>query len=84
MIVDRILDRKDNEEFDGYDSYNAEKFYFDVLHYGKVGEEITLAMDYGTEKDVTEALCRYIIRHDYNLIICDYICSKKWLENALR
>lgn len=84
MIIDRILDRKDNEHYDGYDSYNAKQFYLDVLAYGKIGDSITKAMDYGDEKDVKSALCRYIIDNKYNPEICNYICSKNWLVNAER
>lgn len=80
MIIDRILDRKDNEQYDGYDSYNAKQFYLDVLEYGRIGDQITEAMDYGDEKDVKSALCRYIIDNDYNPEICTFICSKNWLD----
>lgn len=38
-------------------------------------------MDYGTEEEVQEALCRYIIEQEYNPSICDYIRSVKWIEN---
>ena len=82
MIIDRILDRKDNEELDGFDSYNAHDFYFDVLAYGKIGDDITYCMDTGDETDVRLALCRYILRNGYNPDLCTYVHSKKWLVNA--
>lgn len=73
MIIDLILDRKDGEK------YNPNKFYGDCLNYGNIGDNITRSMDSGTETDVKEALCRYVIENDYNLNICKYINRKKWL-----
>lgn len=81
MIIDCILDRKDNEKYDGYDSYNAHDFYIDVLGYGSIGDDITRAMDEGTEEDVKNALCKYIDNNEYNPEIKDYINSKTWLTN---
>ena len=74
MIIDLILDRKD-----GY-NYNVEKFYKDVVSYGEVGFDIARALDSGTEKDVKNALCDYIINNDYNKNICKYINSVNWLD----
>lgn len=79
MIIDRILDRKDSEARTGHDDYRANDFYFEVLCYGKIGDEITRAMDYGTEEDVKNALCRYIDKGEYNPEIKTYINSKAWL-----
>lgn len=73
MIIDRILDRKD-----GF-GYNAREFYFDCLAYGKVGDDITMAMDYGTESDVKRALCNYIDNNGYNPTIKNFINAVKWL-----
>lgn len=79
MIIDRILDRKDNEElFENY-NYNAQDFYFEILGYGKIGNEITLAMDYGTNEDVQNALCNYIDENDYNPQIKNYVNAREWL-----
>ncbi len=79
MIIDRILDRKDREH-DG-EEYIAREFYFDVLGYGQIGDDITMAMDYGTEEDVKRALCSYIDKNDYNPDIKKYINSRMWLTN---
>ena len=79
MIIDLILDRKDNEKLDGKDSYKAHDFYFDVMRYGKIGDEITSAMDYGTEADVKRALCNYIDNNEYNPEIKNYINAKAWI-----
>lgn len=78
MIVDLILDRKDSEE------YSPEKFYRDVMRYNSsfegIADEITRAMDFGTEEDVKRALCKYIEDNEYSKSICDYINSVKWLN----
>ena len=77
MIIDLILDRKD-----GY-KYNVEDFYRDCVEYGEVGFEITRALDSGTEEDVKQALCDYIIENDYNKNICKYINSVNWLDDSI-
>lgn len=79
MIIDLILDRKDNEKYYEKDLYNSHDFYYDVLRYGEIGDEITRALDFGTESDVKKALCNYIYNNEYNVNICDYINSKQWL-----
>ena len=79
MIIDRILDRKDDFEEFGNDDYKPHDFYFDVFGYGRVGDDITRAMDFGTEEDVKKALCDYVISNEYNPDICNYINSVNWL-----
>lgn len=79
MIIDLILDRKDGEFYDPKHFYNECVKYsaiFDGMFDG-----ITAAMDYGTEKDVKEALCKYIENGEYNPEIMDYINSVNWLES---
>lgn len=73
MIIDLILDRKDGE------SYRADSFYRNVVRYGEIGDAITRAMDFGTEKDVKKALCSYIDDQDYNPEIKHFINSVNWL-----
>ena len=55
MIIDLILDRKDNLQ-DGIKSYNAHDFYTDCMSYNGIfngiADGITRAMDGGTEADV--------------------------------
>ena len=80
MVIDLILDRKDNAEYDGIDTYNAHDFYIGCLRYGPIADGITNAMDYGSETDVKRELCKYIIKNEYNEKICDYINSVKWLD----
>lgn len=80
MIVDLILDRKENSEFDGTDNYNAHDFYMECMEYEGIADGITKAMDYGTEAEVKRELCKYIVSNGYNKKICDYINSVKWVE----
>jgi len=76
MIIDKILDRKDGEQ------YNPKDFYHYCMGYmDGIGDDITRAMDYGTETDVQAELCKYIVQNEYNPQICLYVCSQKWLEN---
>lgn len=85
MIIDEILDRKCWEE-EGYDVYNAHDFYMYCMKAstvcGRIGDEITSAMDYGENEDVQNAICNYIINNEYNPQICDYVRSKNWIENG--
>lgn len=83
MIIDLILDRKDNEEFTGYDAYDPYSFYREVMSYESIFEmdrDISSALDYGTEDDVRKALCKYIDDNQYNPDIKNYVNSKTWLE----
>jgi hypothetical protein len=77
MIIDRILDRKDFEEYDAHDFY----IYCMQINnfFGGIADEITTAMDYGTNKDVQKALCNYVLNNEYNPKICDYINAVNWL-----
>lgn len=74
MIIDKILDRKAG------DAYEPRHFYIDCIEYGPVGEQIAAAMDGGSEEDVKEAICKYIIDNEYNPEICDYVNSVEWLK----
>lgn len=78
MIIDLILDRKDGAE------YNAKRFYNNCMSYNTtfkgIADEITRAMDEGTEEDVKYELCKYIFNNNYNMEICKYINSVKWLQ----
>ncbi len=84
MIIDLILDRKYNEETTGYDAYDPYEFYREVMSYESIFElprDISSALDYGTEDDVRNALCKYIDDQQYNPNIKDYVNSKTWLES---
>ena len=75
MIIDCILDRKEDDKT----NYNPAAFYHAVMRYGDIGEDITMAMDYGNEADVKRALCEYIVNNEYSPNICGYIWSVNWL-----
>ena len=81
MIIDVILDRYDNEKYGDYD-YNAHDFYYNIFEYGRIGHDITRAMDGGTENDTRRALCDYVLKNGYNPKIIDYINNRTWLENT--
>lgn len=86
MIIDAILDRKDFEQDDGIDIYDAHDFYIYCMNesavFDGIGEKITRAMDFGTNENVQDALCDYILKQGYNPTICDYVKSKNWIENG--
>ena len=93
MIIDLILDRKDDDALlaQGYThkrygdgtvialEFSPEKFYRDVMRYGDIGHAITSAMDYGTGDDVKKALCDYIDDNGYNPEIKGYVSSVNWI-----
>ena len=73
MLIDLILDRAHDT------SYNAREFYHNALAYEQ--DEVTRAMDGGTEREVQAALCDYIRTNDYNPEICAYVESVNWLTD---
>lgn len=76
MIIDLILDRKNGA------TYNAEDFYRDIIGYENIFElshDISVSLDFGTNTDVQQALCRYIDDHNYNPDLKQYICSVNWI-----
>lgn len=73
MIIDLILDRKDGEPYKPVD------FYHGCFRYGAISNDITRALDAGTEMQVKQAICKYIKDNCYNLDICKYVNRQKWL-----
>ena len=78
MIIDSILDRMDGRY------YSAHEFYLEIRKYerlgvGTNGEDISIAMDYGDNRDVQRVLCQYIDRNKYNSTNKDYIRSQEWV-----
>lgn len=78
MIIDLILDRKNGRR------YSAHDFYLEVRKYERLGvgthcEDISIAMDYGDNRDVQCVLCQYIQRNRYPADIEDYIRSQVWV-----
>ena len=82
MIIDLILDRKDDDTvFTEYGNkpYTAKRFYRQLVEYGEIGFDIQRAFDGGTEQDIKRELCRYIDEQKYNPEIKNYINSVTWL-----
>ena len=71
MIIDKILDRKDGQQ------YNPKEFYIDMMNYE--ADNITKAMDNKDNIFVQSALCNYIVDNGYNLDLLVYITSNNWL-----
>ena len=86
MIIDLILDRKDDIEGGYIDTYNAHDFYMECMGYNSIfygiADGITRAMDGGTEEEVKAELCNYILRGGYNPEICEFINGVEWLKGA--
>lgn len=59
MIIDSILDRKNGRHYSAHDFYNEVRKY-ERLGVWTHGEDISIAMDYGDNKDVQRVLCQYI------------------------
>lgn len=78
MIIDLICDRLDGVP------YKPGKFYRDVLGYMRTSKadasRITMAMDYGDERDVKYALHRYCADNEYGGSAADRFIDKvDWL-----
>ena len=88
MIIDLILDRRDDEmrgiEMCGINPYDPAEFYRECMQYSAVfdgiGDEITRAMDFGTEDDVRDAICNYIVLNGYNVRLFSYVRSRNWIS----
>ena len=64
--------------------YDPRKFYMAVFGYiggcgSDAAENITREMDNGTEESVKQALCKYVLKNNYNPEICEYINGREWL-----
>lgn len=79
MLIDYILDRKDNIE-SNQDNYNVQDFYDYCLTWY---DEVTQAIESGDEKAVKKALCDYITK-EYNPDICKFIESVTWLTGKVK
>ena len=78
MIIDLILDRKDGYPYDAHEFYNEIRDY-ERLGIGVSDERISIAMDYGDNRDVQRVLCEYIHRNSYPKEIQDYVRSQVWV-----
>lgn len=79
MLIDLIIDRMESENENGLDLYEPNNFYFDLMGYGGTCDDITRAMDTGTEEDVIKLLCDYVLNNGYKPSICEYIKRKSWI-----
>ena len=77
MIIDLILDRKDGKTYDVYAFYHNVRQYENIF---KFDPDISIALDYGSESDIKEALKRYISKQGYNPNINNYIDSVNWID----
>ena len=78
MIIDSILDRRDGRYYSAHDFYLEVRKY-ERLGVGTHGEDISIAMDYGDNRDVQRVLGQYIQRNEYPADIEDYIRSQIWV-----
>ena len=83
MIIDSILDRRADNK-DGFDKWTVDDLryvYDEAMEFGF--DYLSRAIDGGTEKDVVEALCRYIDENGYRPSIKKYVKSRKWLPKGM-
>ena len=84
MVIDLILDRQYDDLRGMRNAYNPAQFYRDCMEYSAifdgVADNITRAMDFGTEDDVRAALCEYIYLNGYDPRICEYVRSRRWIS----
>lgn len=78
MIIDLILDRKDGYPYDAYEFYNEIRDY-ERLGIGVSDERISIAMDYGDNRDVQRVLCEYVYMNGYPAKIQKYIRTQQWI-----
>lgn len=76
MIIDLILNRKDGETYNAKNAYNyvteQESLFNDEF-------PISRAFDSGNNKDIQNALSKYILDSGYNPEIIKYIKSVEWI-----
>lgn len=78
MIIDLILDRKDGYPYDAHEFYNEIRDY-ERLGIGVSDERISIAMDYGDNRDVQRTLCEYVYMNGYPDKIQQYIRTQQWI-----
>lgn len=80
MLVDFILDRKDDEQ-DGFDNYHPENLTDYVSHFDDSNyQDVLQAVNNRDEKATKLALIKYIIDGNYNPQICKYIMNVSWVD----
>lgn len=75
MLIDIILDRKEGEIYNPNELYDyCQDSVFPFYR------EVATMIRQGTEEQIKELLCNYIIEQMYNPKLCDYINSVNWLN----
>lgn len=77
MIIDLILDAKDNYVVMPLDNFHKEYLRQEAEVFGF--DYILEAITSGSNKAVQKALCGYIDKNDYNPVIKDFINKSKWV-----
>ena len=83
MIIDSILDRRADNK-DGFDKWTVDdlRYVYDEAMSFKFNY-LSRAIDGGTNKDIQEALCRYIDENGYRPSIKRYVRTKDWLPKGM-
>lgn len=86
MIIDVILDRRAYERKDKIFGWYGEKQFRDLYDYAMSFEfhYLARAIDGGTEKDVKDALCRYIDENGYRPSIKRFVRSVNWIPAGMQ
>ena len=84
MIIDEILDRRDEEESGEKVEWTEARlrYMYDeamVFHF----DYLSRAIDGGKEADIKRALCRYIDENGYRPEIKEYVNSVEWLPKGM-
>lgn len=80
MLIDAILDRKDDERM-GYFRYSPKELYDYLMQWDLESyQAVSRAMDEGTNENVQQAMCDYIDLEWFgNKDIKSYIRSVSWI-----
>ena len=83
MIIDSILDRRADNK-DGFDKWTVDdlRYVYDEAMSFKF-DYLASAIDGGTNKDIQEALCRYIDENGYRPSIKRYVRSVEWIPKGM-
>ena len=79
MVIDIIIDRQAdvNDGQDTWDYNKAKDLYDSAVEFGFV--ELRDSLDFGTEEEVKQELCKYIDDQGYRPSIKKFVNSVDWL-----
>lgn len=85
MIIDAILDRKDAIQAKEPDRWTVEDLrnVYDQAMFWEF-DYLSRAIDGGTEKDVQDALCRYIDEQGYNPRFKRFVKTHTWVPAEIK